>query len=545
MKSSRVNSKISSRLTSLSLVVVFAALLMGIMAYPELAEGAVSLAKPTEPTLSLSLNNAFPSLTFNAPVDIAHAGDNRLFIVEQTGSIKVASLTSGTAQVFLDISGRVTNSGEMGLLGLAFHPNYASNDYFYVNYTRRIDGTLYTFVSRFKVTANENVADPNSELVILRVRQPYDNHNAGDLAFGDDGYLYVGLGDGGSGGDPQNNAQNATTLLGSMLRLDVDGGGLAPDCGQAPANYTIPADNPFVVDNDAKCNEIWATGLRNPWRYSFDRQFHDLYIGDVGQGTWEEINFQPANTGGLNYGWRCYEGNNAYNLSGCSANPSVYTFPIDVYESNNGPCAVTGGFVYRGTWYPEMNGRYFYGDYCSGQIWSVQTDPPGAFPTTYHLDTSYLISTFGEDAYGELYLADRSGGRIYRLQDNNEVAYLKLKKEAPATAVSGQPFTYTLTVQNSGNFTMNNVTLTDTLPTGATYVSGGSLTNGVVSWPAFNLPPYSGEVSRQFVVTATTNVSNVDYRASANGGYEATGTAVVTIMEPASHIYLPSILKSR
>ncbi|MBE2222876.1 MAG: DUF11 domain-containing protein, partial [Anaerolineae bacterium] len=205
---------------------------------------------------------------------------------------------------------------------------------------------------------------------------------------------------------------------------------------------------------------------------------------------------------------------------------------------------VTGGFVYRGTWYPEMNGRYFYGDFCSGQIWSVQTDPPGAFPTTYHLDTSYSISTFGEDAYGELYLADRAGGRIYRLQDNNEVAYLKVKKVAPLTAVSGQPFTYTLTAQNSGNFTMNNVTITDTLPADANYVSGGSLAGGVVSWPPFTLPPY-GELSVQVVVTATTNVTNTDYRASADGGYAATGTAVVTFIEPVFPTYLPSVFKSR
>jgi uncharacterized repeat protein (TIGR01451 family) len=246
----------------------------------------------------------------------------------------------------------------------------------------------------------------------------------------------------------------------------------------------------------------------------------------------------------LNYGWRCYEGNAPYTLSGCSTDTSVYTFPISVYESNNGPCAVTGGFVYRGTWYPEMNGRYFYGDYCSGQIWSIDTDPPGAFPTTLELDTSYRISTFGEDAYGELYLADLNGGGIYRLQDDNEVDYLQLQKTAPTTAVSGQPFTYTLTVQNSGNFTMTNVTITDTLPTGANYVSGGSLTSGVVSWPAFNLSPYS-EASVQFVVTATETVTNMNYGAVADGGYEAVGTAVVTIIEPASHIYLPTMLKSR
>jgi len=530
----------SSGLTGLIFVFLLSALLVGMT--------AVSFAKPVqpaEPTINLSLNNAFPDLTFTRPVDIAHAGDARLFVVEQAGIIKVTSLIPSTVVTnFLDISDRVTDIDEKGLLGLVFHPDYVNNGYFYVNYTQRSGDTLYTNISRFQVSDDKNKADPGSELIILRVVQPYENHNAGDLAFGDDGYLYVSLGDGGSGGDPQNRSQNPTILLGSMLRLDINGGGLSPDCGAAPTNYTIPIDNPYVPDNDEKCNEIWAVGLRNPWRFSFDATYHDLYIGDVGQNAKEEIDFQPAQTGGLNYGWRCYEGDQPYNLAGCNPDTSVYTFPIDAYGRENGRCSVTGGFVYRGSNYPDMNGQYFYGDYCSGEIWSLQTDPPGEFSKTTHLDTNFYISTFGEDSFGELYLADRSGGKIYRLQDDDEAVYLNVQKEAPISVASGQPFTYTLTVENSLNVTMTNVIITDTLPTGATYVSGGSLNGNIVSWPAFDLAPYS-EKRVQFMVTAETAVINNDYRVTSDEGYAAVGSPVTTFIEPASHIYLPSVVKPR
>ena len=243
---------------------------------------------------------------FTRPVDIVNAGDSRLFIVEQRGIIKIID---GNGQVlstpFLDIDARVGSQGnEQGLLGLAFHPDYANNGFFYVNYTNNSGDTR---IARFKVSAdNPNVADPNSEKLLLPVDQPYSNHNAGDLTFGPDGYLYFGLGDGGSGGDPQNNGQTATAYLGKMLRIDVDNGD----------PYAIPPTNPFK-DTDFYLDEIWATGLRNPWRFSFDRLTGDLWIGDVGQDAWEEIDFQPASsTGGENYGWRCYEGNHVYSMSG-------------------------------------------------------------------------------------------------------------------------------------------------------------------------------------------------------------------------------------
>ncbi|TAE46171.1 MAG: hypothetical protein EAZ89_20620, partial [Bacteroidetes bacterium] len=239
----------------------------------------------------------------NRPVDIASAGDSRLFVVEQRGTIQIIN-ADGTMLTtpFLDIDARVNSTGnEQGLLGLVFHPNYALNGYFFVNYTRSPSG--YTRVSRFQTTAaNPNIADPNSELVLLEIEQPYENHNAGDLAFGPDGYLYIPMGDGGSGGDPGNRAQNGLTLLGKMIRIDVNAG----------FPYTIPPSNPFLNDPGVR-DEVWSIGLRNPWRFSFDRLTGDMWIADVGQGIYEEINVEPAGSaGGLNYGWRCYEGAHAY-----------------------------------------------------------------------------------------------------------------------------------------------------------------------------------------------------------------------------------------
>lgn len=264
----------------------------------------------------------------------------------------------------------------------------------------------------------------------------------------------------------------------------------------------------------------------------------------MGQNAWEEVNFQAAGEGGQNYGWRCYEGNHVYNAAGCDGDQSSYTFPVAEYDHSNGRCAVTGGFVYRGSWHPEMDGLYFYGDYCSGEIWAVETDPPGAFPTVLHIDTSHRISTFGEDAFGELYLADLNGGRIYRLQDDNEIDYLHIGKTAPVTAVAGQPITYTLTAQNSGHFTMSQLLISDTLPVGAGYVSGGALAGDIVTWQIASLAPYSSSAV-QFVVTATQTVVNEAYQATADGGHSANGNPVVTLIEPVTDVYLPAMLKSR
>lgn len=343
---------------------------------------------------------------FTKPVDIVNAGDDRLFIVEQDGRIRIIQ-ADGTVRdtPFLNIDPIVNSaSNERGLLGLAFHPNYAENGYFYVNY---INNSGNTHISRFSVDPNNpNIADPQSELLLLEVAQPYSNHNAGDLNFGPDGYLYFGLGDGGSGGDPQANGQNRQKLLGKMLRLDVDNGD----------PYTIPPTNPFAQSTDTR-PEIWAIGLRNPWRFSFDRLTGDMWIGDVGQDSWEEVDFQPAgSTGGENYGWRCYEGLVPFNTSGCGPE-SDYTKPVQVYANNSQMgCSITGGFVYRGSQYPDLYGHYLYTDYCSGRIWSLYPNPQGGFFNTQLLQgASGQYVSFGENSDGELFLAGISSGIIYRV----------------------------------------------------------------------------------------------------------------------------------
>jgi glucose/arabinose dehydrogenase len=339
------------------------------------------------------------------PVVIANAGDGsgRLFIVEQAGRIRIYQNNGILATPFLDISANIEAGSEKGLLGLAFHPSYATNRRFFVNYTVRISGQLKTRVSEFLATlGNPNIADPNSESVILEFNQPFDNHNAGDIKFGLDGYLYITSGDGGSGGDPQNNAQNLNTLLGKILRIDINNG----------SPYTIPPTNPFVDGDPATRDEIWSYGWRNPWRFSFDRLTGDMFIGDVGEGSWEELNYEPAGTGGRNYGWRITEGAHCFNpSSGC--NMTGLTLPILEYSHTSG-CAVTGGFRYRGTHFPDLYGYYLYADYCSGRIWGATFD--GSWTTTELVDTPYFISTFGEDEAGEIYFVNHhSGGPIYRI----------------------------------------------------------------------------------------------------------------------------------
>ncbi|MEO1623930.1 MAG: PQQ-dependent sugar dehydrogenase [Bacteroidota bacterium] len=347
---------------------------------------------------------------YDAPVDIAHAGDDRLFIVEQRGVIRILN-TDGSkeAEPFMDIASSVnTEEAEQGLLGLAFHPDYRANGYFFVNYITDQGNHGTSRVSRFQVDPdNRNRALVNSEKVILEVRQPAKNHNGGDLAFGPDGYLYIGLGDGGSAGDPWGNSQNPLTLLGKMLRIDVD----------TDEAYAIPADNPFA-GSDFELDEIWALGLRNPWRFSFDAKTGDLWMADVGQTAREEIDFQPAaSTGGENYGWDCREGDLPYALPAdeCDENPPLIE-PAYSYKVANNCNSVTGGFVYRGCRYPQMHGRYLYGEFCHGYIWSLRPDGNGGWINEQHYRrANYDISTFGEDADGELYIARWRGGDIYRL----------------------------------------------------------------------------------------------------------------------------------
>ncbi len=352
------------------------------------------------PELNLSLFSS----GFDNPVGIFHAGDTSLYVVEQKGKIiKVSATGVANATPFLDITNQVTYGGERGLLGLAFHPDFATNGYFFVNYTGDDDSTV---IARFQVSSNPDVANAGSEQVLLTIAQPYANHNGGNIMFGPDGYLYIGMGDGGSGGDPQNFAQNTQSLLGKMLRIDVNS-----------VPYSVPSSNPFV-GNAATLNEIWSIGLRNPWRFSFDRITGDMWIGDVGQNSWEEINFEPANTGGLNYGWRCYEADNPFNTTGCLPQ-TAFTFPVSGYQNNstNG-CSVTGGFMYRGGKYGRLYGHYLFTDYCSGRFRSVKSDGAGGFTTTQlEQFLPFQYASLGEDFYGELYVAGKGNGNIYRIEE--------------------------------------------------------------------------------------------------------------------------------
>ena len=333
------------------------------------------------------------------PVYLTHAGDGsgRLFIVEQAGRIRVLQDGALRKTPFLDIARVIKSGGERGLLSIAFHPEFAETGFLYLNYTER-DGD--TVVARYSVSAEPDRADLGSALRIISIDQPFSNHNGGQLQFGPDGYLYVGMGDGGWAGDPGNRAQNPRSLLGKMLRLDVDAAG----------GYAIPPDNPFAATTGA-APEIWALGLRNPWRFSFDRLTGDLYIGDVGQNKWEEIDFQPAvSQGGENYGWRIVEGAHCFNPATACARERL-TAPAYEYSQSEG-CSVTGGYVYRGPTLAELVGTYFFADYCAGTIWGLARDADGAWARTTILETGFSVSSFGEDEAGELYVLDYSGGRV-------------------------------------------------------------------------------------------------------------------------------------
>lgn len=338
---------------------------------------------------------------YDRPLYVTNAGDGsgRLFVVEQSGNIWVFQDGAPLRPAFLDVSDLISpdvfNSGytERGLLGLAFHPDYENNGLFYINYTDQAGSSV---VAQYQVSADDpNVADPSSAEILLTVEQPFANHNGGHLAFGPDGYLYISLGDGGSAGDPQGNGQDLSTLLGAILRIDVDGEG----------GYTIPEDNPFVNDANA-APEIWHYGLRNAWRFSFDRETGDQYIADVGQNQWEEVNFVPAGQGGVNFGWNIMEGTHAY--SGAPITDDLY-LPFAEYPHSEG-ISVTGGYVYRGEAIPSLQGVYLYGDFATGTIWAAYRDESGEWVNEPFMNrTGRTISSFGEDENGELYLVDYGG----------------------------------------------------------------------------------------------------------------------------------------
>ncbi len=374
-------------------------------ASPRAASARPKQGPPAGPDVQLSpIANGLPDITA-----ITTPGDGRLFVTMQSGKILIWDGTQILATPFLDVSSLVVCCGEQGLLSAAFHPNYAFNGTFFVNYTNL---TGQTVVARYRVSSSDrNVADPFSATILLTIDQPFTNHNGGQLQFGPDGYLYIGMGDGGSANDPQCNAQSSDTLLGKMLRIDVDH-------NPNPPYYAIPGDNPYVQTTGPP--EAWAYGFRNPWRFSFDRQTGDLYIGDVGQSALEEIDFQPASShGGENYGWKVMEGSQcgAGGTSGCVVPPPpcgdpAYTPPILEYAHDNGNCAVIGGYVYRGSAIPDLRGMYVYGDYCSGQIWAASVQGGVWSPALLPVTASDLTA-FGQDATGELYVGTQ--GTLYAL----------------------------------------------------------------------------------------------------------------------------------
>jgi glucose/arabinose dehydrogenase len=351
--------------------------------------------------LAIRVNRIIAS-SFDRPVQVTNAGDgsNRLFVVEQGGRVRIIDGGSVLPVPFLDLRSIVSPGSERGLLGLAFHPDYRTNGQFFVDYTNLAGNTV---IARYQASSDPNRADAGSAAILLTIAQPAANHNGGQLRFGPlDGYLYIGMGD---GGDPSQ-AQNNTTLLGAMLRIDVDGG----------SPYAIPPDNPFV--GRAGADEIWAVGLRNPWRFSFDRATGDLYIGDVGGDTWEEVDLEQTGTaGGRNYGWPIREGPCPLGRRDpCLPGPSSVTDPIAFYDHPFGR-SVTGGFVYRGALFPALEGYYFYADFVAGWVWALRVNGTSSTTPVLLLNAGFNVSSFGEDEAGELYIVDYGGGTVRRVED--------------------------------------------------------------------------------------------------------------------------------
>ncbi|HEX4440658.1 MAG TPA: PQQ-dependent sugar dehydrogenase [Thermoanaerobaculia bacterium] len=375
----------------------------------------------------------------SAPLHVAspHDGSGRIFVVSQEGVIKIFTNGAYLATPFLDITSLVTYADEQGLLSMAFHPSYATNGYFYVYYVDKLSTPGSVTIARYSVSAADpNVADPASAQIILVIPNPFDDtHRGGRLNFGPDGYLYAGIGDSGGVGDPDNRAQNKGSLFGKLLRIDVNGTGAIP-CGQStPMPYAIPPTNPFVGVSGA-CEEVWAYGFRNPWRYSFDRATGDLFIADVGEDSWEEVDLQPAGSaGGQNYGWRLMEGDHCYNPP-TACNDGTLTLPIFEYGHTINRCAVIGGFRYRGTLIPDLVGLYVYGDLCTGEVFAA-SESGGTWSSVVLKDTSYVISGFGEDDAGELYLTNLSG-LIYRLE-STPYASPTLTALSPSPLLAGDP----------------------------------------------------------------------------------------------------------
>lgn len=358
-------------------------------------------AERTEPWAGLELEHV--TRGFDSPVYITGAGDGsgRLFVVEKDGKIKIIRNGAVVNESFLDISGIVnSNGGEMGLLSVAFHPGFSDNGRFFVDYT---DAEGDTIVAEYSVSDSSGRADPDSGKVLLEIPQPASNHNGGQIDFGPNGYLYIGMGDGGRAGDPWGNAQNKNALLGKILRINVDGSG----------SYDIPDTNPFAGYPDAK-PEVWSYGLRNPWRFSFDSETGDLYIADVGQNKWEEVHFQPASSkGGENYGWNYLEGSHEFKVPDGYDTGSL-KLPVAEYSHDDG-CSVTGGYVYRGDSYPVLKGTYFFSDFCSGKIWGLRKKSDGSWEMAEFIDSDLGVSSFGQGDDREIYVLNFHDGAVYRL----------------------------------------------------------------------------------------------------------------------------------
>ncbi|MCS6827273.1 MAG: PQQ-dependent sugar dehydrogenase [Caldilinea sp.] len=475
---------------------------------------------------------------FSEPVYVTHAGDGsgRLFVVEKAGLIKILQNGQTLSQPFLDIRDRVGNDGEAGLLSVAFPPDFAQSGYFFVYYNHK-DKNLVppdprdagnnngydTVVARFRVTGDPNRADPNSEERILLRNQPYANHNGGLILFGPDGRLYIGLGDGGSAHDPLNAGQDLNTWLGKLLRIEVGAAG----------TYTVPSDNPFVGRTDAK-PEIWDWGLRNPWRFSFDRLTGDLFIGDVGQGAREEISLHPAGqAGGLNFGWDCREGDITHATTAPCDGPFVE--PIVAYPRSDGQ-SVTGGYVYRGVDFPRLHGRYFFADFVQGRIWSIQRTGGGWSAKTLGLDTEELLSSFGEDERGELYIV-AFGGTIYRLVDAaapGPTLDASTFTASPTDAVPGDVVTYHLVLRNGGGAIGGTVQADISVPGALTYLPQSlQATAGAVDDAAAPLLRWQGTMGAGQVITVT-------YQTAVNSGASGIVTTTAQLNAP----NLPTLTRS-
>ena len=383
---------------------------------PAAAPGELTAARPPAPAAATAPAVFHPNginiilvpvaSGFSSPVLVTSArdGSGRLFVVEQTGKVFIiARNLSRLATPFLDLSRAISTGGERGLLGLAFHPSFRTNHKLYVTFTTPNGSTA---INEYRVTTNPNRVSLSTGRRILTIAQPYANHNGGGVAFGRDGFLYIGMGDGGSGGDPGNRAQSLSSLLGKMLRIDVNG-------RTSTRAYRLPSSNPYV--GRAGLDEIWSRGLRNPWRWSFDRTTGALWIGDVGQGRWEEIDRSTGTTPGrgTNYGWRVLEGRHCY-IPSTGCNRTGKAVPVVEYGHSLG-CSVTGGYVYRGSAQPILQGGYFFADYCSGRIWTISATAASPASPVQLLDTPYNISSFGEGQAGELYIVDHAGGGIYHI----------------------------------------------------------------------------------------------------------------------------------